>query len=370
MQKIITEGSTLLKVYEKSFENVSKKTASVFFNPVMKLNRDITVAVVRSLEDVRFLDLLAATGVKGLRVAREARAEEVALNDINSGAVKLIKENAELNTLDVEVYNSEANLLLNEIKDRFNFIDIDPFGTPVPFIDNAIRRVSNKGVVGITATDTAPLCGVYPKVTIRRYLAMPLRGELCKETGLRILLGYSARTAAKYDRAISPLLCHSTGHYFRCFLKVVRGAKKADISIKNLGYLYFCTKCRNFEVEKSMFPVKRECCSREMSIAGPLWLGKLKEQDFVEIALRNSHDLSSEAKKLLEIIVQEEEIPFYYDIHSLGSIMNIGNLPKIDYIIEQAKKKGYHATRTHIIPTAIKTDLPEKEISDILRSYR
>lgn len=209
MLKEVVEGDVYLKLPPESLEEVSK-SSSVFYNPAMELNREVTVAVVRALGGIRFLDLLAASGAKGLRVAREGGAQ-VALNDINSKAVKLIRENARLNHLHVEVFNKEANLLLNQVKGDFNFIDVDPFGTPVPFLSNALTSVANRGVVSFTATDTAPLCGVYPRPALRKYLAQPLKGELCKEAGLRILIGYAARMAAMHERGVVPLLSHSRG---------------------------------------------------------------------------------------------------------------------------------------------------------------
>ena len=52
-------------------------------------------------------------------------------------------------------------------EEKFGFVDLDPFGTPAPFIDAAIR--SSGKYLGVTATDTAPLCGAHLKAGIRRY---------------------------------------------------------------------------------------------------------------------------------------------------------------------------------------------------------
>jgi len=366
MFAIVEEGRTKLKLPKSSLENISK-SASVFFNPRMKLNRDITIAVVRVLGEVKFLDLLAASGAKGIRVAKEASAE-VALNDINIKAVELIRENLKLNGIEAEVFNEEANMLLNRVKTRFNFIDIDPFGTPVPFIDNAIRAVANKGVLGVTATDTAPLCGVYPKVCLRKYQAVPLRGELCKEAGLRILLGYCARTAAKYSRAIEPLLSHATDHYFRIFFRVVRGARKANASLKELGYLYYCKKCRSFDYEKSPVPDQRLCCGRRMQVSGVMWLGRLKDSGIAEKALENSEDLGKKAKKLLSILAEEEEVPFYHDIHTLGKLLNLGSLPKLQNVMEEIRRRGFRVSRAHAVLTAVKTSMPRGELIRIIQN--
>lgn len=364
MYRIIGEGDIELKVYKESLERISK-SARVFFNPGMKLNRDITVAIARAIGGIKFLDLLGATGAKGLRIAKEVGAK-VAINDVNPKAVELIRENASLNELDVEVCRREANLLLYERELEFNFIDIDPFGSPVPFMDSTLRSVSSGGVVALTATDMPPLCGIYPGTAWRRYLAMPLRGELCKEAGLRILVGYAARIAASHNRAATPILVHSSQHYFRCFMRVERGAKKADGCLGNMGYLHFCPNCRTYEVEHASFPEPKSCCGRKMELSGPMWLGEIKEVSTVEAALEKSPSI--EAEKLLDTIAREADIPFYYDIHRLASRLGLPALPPMKKIVGDVEKRGYKATRTHIQPTALKTDLPIKEFSSIIKS--
>lgn len=38
-------------------------------------------------------------------------------------------------------------------KSRFNCIDLDPYGSPSPFIDAAVQSVSDGGLLMVTATD-------------------------------------------------------------------------------------------------------------------------------------------------------------------------------------------------------------------------
>ena len=45
---------------------------------------------------------------------------------------------------------------------------VDPFGSPVPFIQSAIRGCRRKGILAITATDTAPLAGAHAPKCRRR----------------------------------------------------------------------------------------------------------------------------------------------------------------------------------------------------------
>ena len=114
----------------------------VFFNSVMKLNRDIAVEIIKnSFKKPKVLDLLAGTGAKGLRIANELPNSAVVLNDGNPHAAKLIKKNAKLNKLSVEVFNMSANKLLKSSRKKYDFIDIDPFGTPISFLEDSIKKL-------------------------------------------------------------------------------------------------------------------------------------------------------------------------------------------------------------------------------------
>ena len=122
--------------------------------------------------------------------------------------------------------NCDLNSLLSE--SRFDYIDIDPFGSPIKFIDSAMRSISHNGLIACTATDTATLCGVYPKVCLRRYGAQPFHSNIMKEIGLRILLGVICREAGKYEKGIQPILSYTTDHYFRVYVRVENGISYAN----------------------------------------------------------------------------------------------------------------------------------------------
>ncbi|NOZ59096.1 MAG: tRNA (guanine(10)-N(2))-dimethyltransferase [Euryarchaeota archaeon] len=372
----IVEGRTKLLVPERSLvspREIKKALPPVFFNPRMKLNRDVTCALVRALiaagEEVKFLDLLAASGAKGLRVAREAKAR-VHLNDGSESAVELIRKNAALNNLEVGVSQREANLFLLESRGSFNFIDIDPFGTPVPFLHNAILALPpRRGYLAVTATDTAPLCGVYPRACFRKYFSIPLRGELCKEVGLRILLATLAREAAKLRRGMRVLLAHATDHYFRAIVVLRSGRRRADEALAKLGYLYYCRACGRREFEASPLPSGRSCaCGESYEIAGPLWLGELKDEELAERAAEEAAYLQdNRCSKLLATIAAELEVPFFYDVHHLARRLSLHELPPMRKILEELHRRGYSATRTHISDTGIKTDAPLEALQEAVK---
>ena len=93
----------------------------------MELSRDLSIIVVQIYHldrdyPLSFCDALAATGARGIRIAKEVRGIwRVVLNDLNSLAVEFIKLNVSQNRLDhkVLVRRMDANLLLSS-----SFFDI------------------------------------------------------------------------------------------------------------------------------------------------------------------------------------------------------------------------------------------------------
>merc|ERR1712113_1005456 len=72
---------------------------------------------------------------------------------------------------------------------QFDVIDLDPYGTAAPFLDAAVQAVSEGGLLCVTCTDLAVLCGNQAEVCYSKYGAFPLKGtKYCHEMALRILL--------------------------------------------------------------------------------------------------------------------------------------------------------------------------------------
>ena len=238
----ITEGETDVLVFKikESKKGPGSKEKVPFYNPTMELNRDLSILVCQRLinnsnKPVRILDGLAASGIRGLRLAKELNGEfDVTINDWNPDAYILIEKNLEkLKLQNTIALNCNLNSILSESK--FDYIDIDPFGSPVYFVDSAMRSICNDGVIACTATDTATLCGTYPQTCLRRYGAIPIHSIAMKEIGLRILLGFICRIAGIYDKGIKPLVCYAADHYFRVYVKVKNGVSQANNSMKNFS---------------------------------------------------------------------------------------------------------------------------------------
>lgn len=319
----------------------------VFYNPTMEMNRDISVSLLKAAgkSGWKVLDGLAASGIRGIRFALETDGMRIILNDWNRRAVELMKKNAERNAVNVGIRGENLNVILN--RERFDYIDIDPFGTPAQFLDSASRAIRNGGIIAITATDTAVLCGVYPDVCYRRYMAMPTHNWCMHEIGLRILIGSAVRIAARNDVSIRPVLSYSADHYFRAYLRAEKGARKANSALKNIGSMDF--------TENSW---------KNGNSVGPLWRGALFDPDILQrMKIEDFFGTKNRMQKLMDIWRQEADMPLcYHDLSHLASLMR-RSVPPLERVISALRKRGFRAARTHFSPTGIKTDA---EVDDVI----
>jgi tRNA G26 N,N-dimethylase Trm1 len=70
----------------------------------------------------------------------------------------------------------------------FDVIDLDPYGTAVPFLESALSSISDGGLLAVTFTDMAVLCARNPHVCFYKYGASPLSKRFCHEMALRIVI--------------------------------------------------------------------------------------------------------------------------------------------------------------------------------------
>ncbi|MDD3407116.1 MAG: tRNA (guanine(10)-N(2))-dimethyltransferase [Methanomicrobium sp.] len=363
----VKEGRTrfLVPVMDENL-NFPPSGAPVFFNKKMELNRDTTILMLRCLDAESYLDAMSATGVRGIRAYCECGINAT-VNDKSQESLPLLEYNRDTYAPGIEITNRDANAIMHER--RFDAVDIDPFGTPAPFL-NAAAGCAKKYLF-ITATDTAPLCGSHLKAGMRRYFARPIINEYHKEMGLRLLLGYAVREIVKYDRGVEPLFSFAREHFVRICLKLSYGAGKADKAMENIGFIHQCTKCPQREEQRGLVASTHICpeCGAKMTAAGPLWLGAVSRTDIIDEMQKNLHglELGTEAKieKLLDTCRNELETSTFYDYHVLSRHWKVSPVA-IDTVIERLKDAGYRASRVHYEGTGIKTDAPLSVIRESL----
>jgi tRNA (guanine26-N2/guanine27-N2)-dimethyltransferase len=388
--EIIEEGKIKvlvpkLKAFVKLPSDYAPSKAPVFYNPVMELNRDLAVLALQAYQrtvnhEISVCEPLASCGIRGIRFAKEVKGvQKVLINDINRKAFQLANYNVQMNGLDerVIVKNEDANFLLAHYsapRKRFDAIDIDPFGSPVPYLDSAIRALRNGGLLALTATDMAPLCGVHPKACIRKYGGKPLRTEYCHELAVRLLAGCLAKTAAKQDIGTNVIFSHSTNHYIRIYATAKYGAKKADESIKNMGYILHCFKCFHREATKKgfLFADSEKCseCGSKLSVSGPLWLGKISDREFCKLMeeglKQRSFRFKGRIEKILALVMGETEAPItYYVVDKLCDALSLP-VPPVKRIISALEKEGFPAFPTHFNTKGLKSSVQAMKIKEIL----
>jgi tRNA (guanine26-N2/guanine27-N2)-dimethyltransferase len=378
-----------LKAFVKSPSEYAPSKAPVFYNPVMELNRDIAVLALQAYQrtlnrEICVCEPLAGCGIRGIRFATEVEGvEKVVINDINAKAFQLASHSVRINELSerVIVKNEDANFLLASYgapRKRFDAIDIDPFGCPVPYLDSAIRALRNGGLLILTATDMAPLCGVHPKACIRKYGGKPLRTEYCHELAVRLLAGSLAMTAAKYEMGINIIFSHSTDHYVRIYAIAKYGAKKADENVKNMGYILHCFKCLHREPVKGVFLIKHsgKCseCGSKIDVAGPLWLGKLFDGQFCELmkkeATQKAFKQGGKIKKILALIKNEVDAPVtYYVLDNICDKLGLP-VPPVKRVVNALRKGGFQASLTHFNSRGIRSIASSKDIKKIVTNIQ
>jgi len=378
--KQIEEGLTKIEFPE--FEKVSSE-APVFYNPHMELNRDLSILAIQVFQkeqnrEINICDLFGGSGIRGIRYKNEIdNVGTVCINDISETANYYEKHNIELNNLtDIEVHQHDASMFLRMKRGEFDVIDIDPFGTPSPFLDSAGYCARRNSLLCVTATDTSALCGTYKEPCIRKYNSKPYKSEYCHETGIRILAGFVALTLSKYAKYIEVKMSHSTEHYMRLYLEIKKGSKKTDESLKNIGYISHCKHCLHRQISNGLAsPIKETCpiCGEKLIHAGPLWIGTIQNKEFIEkmICETEHKKINTEktALKLLNSCLLEAEAPVtFYDVHTICKSLKV-SAPKLDLIFEELKNNGFIAIKTHFNPLGIKSNATINDLKNILLKF-
>jgi len=157
------------------------------------------------------------------------------------------------------------------------------------FVESVALSMKRGGILSLTATDTAPLSGTYPKTCIRRYGSRPLRNEFKHEVGIRILVKKVIELGAQHDIAMIPMFAYSHLHYFKLFFMKDRGAKLTNSLIDQFGYVLYCFNCLNREAVSDV----------------------LKDEELTDFIYREAQEreeVSRETKRITALLEKSEEL--------------------------------------------------------------
>ena len=352
---VIVEGKAKILYSEEFIKNLSSKIP-IFYNPNMRINRDFSIAIIKSLSKILerkldILDAMAATGIRGIRILLEAGefVNEIVFTDTKKESIENIKENLKLNEINsnnVYIINSDCRKVMLDRK--FDYIDIDPFGSPIGFIQPTIISLRNNGVIGVTATDISSLSGSKQKACYRKYSCIGIKTDFYLEFGIRNLARYVIEEGLKFDKALIPIFGYYYLHHYRIFFIKSKKRKDIDKVMEYIKHIYYCPKCHYKSIEKDECPN----CNLRMKLLGPIYIGPLWEDKIMEYLKENITSMHTETIKTFEKIYNWDykckDIWYYYDIHKVSKYLKISKIPKLGDLIKHG------GCRTHFTPTGIK----------------
>ena len=353
--------------------------APVFYNPRMAFNRDIAMvfasawARLRGVTGLHIVEPLAGSGVRAVRYALETPAARVYAFDIDPVAVRLTEINVEVNGVGDRVYvgHGDANALLHQLRarrERVHIVDLDPFGSPVPFVEASLAALRGRGVLAATATDTAPLTGTHSAALRRRYDVLPGRSFLEKEQAVRILAGYLIRRAASREYGARVLLAYYADYYVRVYLELEPGARRADRALETLGYIAYCQRCGiAWYTDRPWKGLTCPRCGGRAQLIGPVYTGPLCDESLVREMLETAKTAEwlydqRRTVELLSMLLEECSITQpHYRVDRVAAALKV-NMPSPRLLVEELKRRGYRATLTHFDKRGVKTDAPPDEV--------
>ena len=406
----------------------AKRTGPGFLNPAMAPARTRSVLLladalehdwlVKPGHDLRALDALCATGVRVRRWRNEIPAAHqsrlrITANDLDESALEWLKsthtqypptvvvnhaleddryERPPSGTMHdgIFVMQNDARIALMEA--AYQWVDLDPFGSPVNFLDSAVQGLSRVAFLEVTATDTAALTGSSPSSQQRRYGAKGIVDSYAHDDAVRVLLGLIATTAARHDRCVEPVLALFDGHHVRVSVKVRRSRDGASDVLASMGWRVR-EQGGTYRFVHHPGPDQIERASGPMW-TGPLWdktiAGRLTEDRAVDlcfpdegrlehhrtVGLEWSDDDSEYAKRevrrSVRYIADAADLMSrnhtLYHMDDLPNMAGTGQAPKMEALFEEIQKAGYSAARVPDVDPFLVTDAPHEEVMQCVRT--
>jgi tRNA(guanine-26,N2-N2) methyltransferase len=321
-------------------------------------------------------------------------------------------------------------LLFGERKD---VVDLDPYGTATPFLDSAMQCIQEGGLMLVTCTDSAILCGNYPETCHGKYGGcVSLRIASCHEMGVRIVLANIEKAANRHRKYIVPLLSLHIDFYVRVFVRVYTQPAEVKISMCKMAHLTSCSICSHFQLhpvgiarpskkqrdkerqekrarsggdvdeavkEFATFPkaptykdqginfavpntrkVDTQCpiCTSSVWLGGPMYAAPSHSKAFLQELLGTIDakaadgrlNAAARVRGLVAAAADElEDVPLYHSIHDIASNVK-SSIPQSAHFVGALCRLGYRASQVHCHPSAIKTDAPSSVLYGLMLNYK
>ncbi|XP_042913232.2 uncharacterized protein, partial [Parasteatoda tepidariorum] len=179
------------------------------------------------------------------------------------------------------------------------------------------------GLLMITCTDMAILCGNGIEACHAKYGAVSAKIGSCHEMALRIVLQAIESHANRYGRYIEPILSLSVDFYVRLFVRIFTSPIAVKNSVCKLSMVYICNGCESYylqplgkklKTEKGQKyspgtgpPVDSKCinCGHSFKVCGPIWSENLHNKDFIEKTVetvKEEAELYKTSKRMLGVL--------------------------------------------------------------------
>ena len=402
------------------------KAGTGFMNPAMAPARTRSVLLLQDAlqhgwvngdSPIRALDALCATGIRVRRWRNEIGPEHqsrlhITANDLDRNALdwaltsmtsdheiehvsqvddeQIQPDFIEKNGIKFQCYDARMAM----VQGSFQWIDVDPFGSPITFIDGALQSLGRVGVLEVTATDTAALTGSSASSGMRRYGHKGIVDLYAHDDAVRVLLGTIATRAAQLDRAIEPILALFDGHHVRVSVLVRKSKQGADRNRELIGWRVR-TEDKPYRFTNHPTPEQLDHSSGPMWI-GPLWneeiCSRMTEENAVETCLATATDIErgailgldwTEADQLYaerEIrrsvrhiaqaapLLSQDHLLLAFD--ELPRYANVGSLPTMERLIGALNEAGHLTARVPDLRPFIATLAPFETVIEIMQSFQ
>jgi tRNA (guanine26-N2/guanine27-N2)-dimethyltransferase len=405
----------------------AKRTGPGFLNPAMAPARTRSVLLMadalehgwltKADQPLRALDALCATGVRVRRWRNEIpelhqNRLRITANDLDTFALNWLKRshNAYPPAVSVDhdpeddryqrpamgemnngIYTMQNDARVTLLEAGYQWVDLDPFGSPVNFLDAAVQGLARIGFLEVTATDTAALTGSSQGSQFRRYGAKGIVDSYAHDDAVRVLLGLVATTAARHDRVVEPVLALFDGHHVRISVKVRRSREGASRVLENMGW--------RIREDNGTYRFVQHPTPEEVERgSGPLWVGPLWDADIagriteeralsvcaptveevakgVEMGLewseQDSEYASRELRRSVRYIADAADLMSrdhtLYHMDDLPNMAGTGRAPKMEVLFEAIREAGSAAARLPDIDPFLVTDAPHDVVMQCVR---
>jgi len=271
-----------------------------------RLQRDLTVEVLRQFVTekdggITVLDALAGCGVRAIRYALEVPSVQlVVANDLKPSAAEALQQNVDASlsvagatSCQIQVRCGDAGKLLRTSPAAFDVVEVDPCGSPAPFLAAAVRAVKDGGLLCLACTDYQDLVakhnGEAAQRSFARYSGWVGTSDVtisafATETAIRIVLHSIELASGAQGRRVEVILCTALDFYLRIIVRIVKdeqSLRKPPILVSKLrsGNGQFTGDYRSLQfghvVDGGTF-------LRGSELLGPMWSDAICELPFLE----------------------------------------------------------------------------------------